>query len=69
MADSPSCFRCGYTASEIPDIVTMALSEKVTPDEYAMEDGTYNSVTNHFACDKCYIAIGMPSSPGGWKAP
>jgi hypothetical protein len=65
----PSCFRCKRVASEIPGIVETAEVEEMTPQEYAREDGTYNSVTGHFACDKCYIEIGMPSGPFGWKAP
>jgi hypothetical protein len=32
-------------------------------------EGTYNPVNGHFACDMCYIKLGMPVSPGGWKMP
>ena len=37
--------------------------------EYVLkEEGTLNPTNNHFACDKCYIKLGMPSSPRGWVA-
>lgn len=69
-----TCFRCERTPAQIPGIVMMAREDGVTPDEYAMEDGTYNPETQHFACDECYIAIGQPSyhvseGRGPWKAP
>ena len=39
-------------------------------DEYIQEDeGTYNPETRTFCCTSCYIEIGMPVAPGGWKAP
>jgi hypothetical protein len=36
--------------------------------EYVLDDGTFNRVNGHFACDECYIRIGQPSSPSGWVA-
>lgn len=66
---SPTCFNCGKTAAEIPGWETEAEIEKITVEEYARQDGTYNPATNRFACDECYIAIGMPVAPGGWVAP
>jgi hypothetical protein len=33
------------------------------------EEGTYNHLNGHFACDSCYIDLKMPSGPGGWHAP
>jgi hypothetical protein len=70
----PYCFRCGKPASSFSEYwrdeplgVTDA-AKAVRRDE-----GTYNPETNRFACDACYIAIGMPvGEPGnayGWKAP
>lgn len=48
-------------------------SGPVTPEmreEYVMtEEGTYNPLNGHFTCTKCYIKIGMPSGPGGWRCP
>lgn len=31
-------------------------------------EGTYNSSNGHFACDDCYIHMGCPTTPSGWKA-
>ena len=33
------------------------------------EEGTYNMANGHFACTECYIALGMPTTKEGWKAP
>lgn len=45
----------------------------VTPEmreEYVISDeGTYNHLNGHFTCDTCYIKIGMPTAPSGWKCP
>jgi hypothetical protein len=42
----------------------------MTPEQYVRsEEGTFNLKNGHFACTACYINIGMPSSPRGWKAP
>lgn len=65
----PVCFVCKRPASEIPDVLIGAEHEETTPAEFAREDGTYNSESNQFVCTSDYVAIGMPSSPTGWKAP
>ena len=71
----PYCFRCGKPASSFISGAMMAEDdEPISPAEYIRrEEGTYNRDTNRFACDACYIAIGMPvGEPGndyGWKAP
>jgi hypothetical protein len=72
----PYCFRCGKPASsfsEYRDMVHEAFPEVSAADYVRDEEGTYNPETNRFACDECYIAIGMPvGEPGndyGWKAP
>jgi hypothetical protein len=37
--------------------------------EYVLEEeGTLNPENNHFACDECYIRLGMPTTPWGWVA-
>jgi hypothetical protein len=42
----------------------------MTPEQYvSAEEGTLNRENGHFACTTCYIKMGMPSSPRGWKAP
>lgn len=40
-----------------------------TDDEYVMaEEGTYDPDSGFFLCDDCYIRMGQPSAPNGWKA-
>ncbi len=65
--EEPSCFNCGRRASEIPEY--LAEMPEFSPAEMAFGDGTYNRETNHFCCTECYIKIGMPTTPEGWKAP
>lgn len=79
----PYCFRCGKPASSFPEYRGRAADDgpfESEAEEHAStvayvlrEEGTYNPATNRFACDACYIAIGMPvGEPGdayGWKAP
>jgi hypothetical protein len=69
----PYCFRCGKPASsfsEYPDEwIDSETSFTSRADYVRQEEGTYNPVTNRFACDACYIAIGMPSAYDGWVAP
>ena len=60
---------CKRSADEIPGVVEFAKMEDMTPDEWVKsEEGTYNPSNGHFACDTCYIKLGMPSSPSGWRA-
>lgn len=67
---SPECFRCGRTPGEIGEYIAYAKESDMTPDEFVVaEEGTYNPAHNTFCCTKCYVAIGMPSSPKGWVAP
>lgn len=63
----PYCFRCGRPASSFPEYRNFTDVEAVA--YVRQEEGTYNPETNRFACDGCYIAIGMPSGPNGWMAP
>lgn len=71
--ESPHCFRCGKKPDELYEYIVAAKENKMTPDEYVLEEeGTYNPENNRFACTDCYIEIGMPS--GGatsrrWRAP
>jgi len=65
----PVCFNCHTPADQIPGWEIEAEIEEVSVDEYARQDGTYNPISNMFCCDRCYIVIGMPSAPGGWRAP
>ena len=66
------CFGCLRTPAELPEVVAIAADEGVTPDEWVRtEEGTFNRENGHFACDECYVAIGMPSlpAPARWIAP
>ena len=64
------CFRCLRHPSQIPTYVLSGETDGITAAEYVRrEEGTLNVETGHFACDDCYIAIGMPTSPRGWTAP
>lgn len=67
----PYCFRCGKPASSFSEYEIGAESEGLANAwQYVLqEEGTYNDDTNRFACDACYIALGMPAAPGGWRAP
>lgn len=72
----PYCFHCGKPASSFPEYDPFENSEREVrgsrADYVRREEGTYNRVTNRFACDECYIAIGMPAAPSGysgWVAP
>lgn len=68
----PYCFLCGKPASAFPeydDLIDPCWDRPTRAQAVESEEGTYNPDTNRFACDGCYIRIGMPSSPNGWKAP
>ncbi len=43
----------------------------LTPAEYVRtHESTYNASTNHFACSKCFLAIGLgPATQKEWIAP
>lgn len=66
-ADDPRCFRCNRSA--VACYPLWAIDEAGSPAQMAQSDGTYNPETFHFCCDRCYIEIGQPSSPTGWRAP
>jgi len=64
------CFSCGKSPEEIGEYITAGLENDLDPKDYVrFEEATYNPVTDHFCCTDCYIQIGMPTSPHGWKAP
>lgn len=69
----PYCFRCGKPASSFSEYGDfIGTKGSIAGDRAAYvrnEEGTYNPDTNRFACDECYIAIGTPSGPNGWRAP
>jgi hypothetical protein len=67
------CFRCGRSPDEIEEYQPGEAWEEGdfdSPSDFVREEeGTYNPENGHFACTECYIAIGMPASPVGWRAP
>jgi len=64
------CIGCHKRPEDIPEYVTQAREEGVTPSHWcAMNEGTFNPTNGRFACTACYIDMGMPSSGDGWKAP
>lgn len=64
------CYRCRRAPAEITEYVTAATHEQTTPEAYVWaEEGTLDRSTGRFCCTECYIAVGMPTGPKGWKAP
>lgn len=64
------CIECGKKPSELSEYVYYAEQEGITPEQFVYEnEGTFNFSNGHFLCTDCYIKVGMPSSPHGWKAP
>ena len=62
------CGLCCRVPATIPGIPAYAADEGLTPDEYVWrEEGTLNRDTGQFACDGCYIKLGMPTGPNGWR--
>jgi hypothetical protein len=66
----PVCIGCGKTPEEMTEYSKESTDSNFEPNDYVKrEEGTYNPANGHFACTPCYIDMGMPSSPTGWKAP
>lgn len=69
----PICFLCGRTPDQIEEYregIFWEVDHYKSPADYLrQEEGTYNRDTNTFACTDCYMKIGMPTAPSGWKAP
>lgn len=65
------CGLCLRRPENISAIVDMACESRLKPDEWVwQEEGTLNKDTGQFACDPCYIKLGMPSNAypnPGWK--
>lgn len=65
----PRCMKCKRTPDMIEEYVEGAAEMGVTPDVYVrVEEGTYNPDKERFACTDCYIEMGMPTAPQGWRA-
>ena len=73
----PFCAYCKTFAADMPFLDTFIIDEnnfrECSAEEreayVRKEEGTYNMNNGHFACDSCYIRIGMPNGPYGWTAP
>ncbi len=66
----PICVDCKKTPDQLPEFVSLANEEGITPDDYVRrEEGTYNRANGHFTCTDCYMKRGCPTRPNGWKAP
>lgn len=68
----PVCFNCHKTPDQLPEYSREMIDYPqswTTADYVRFEEGTYNPNVNRFCCTSCYIEIGMPTAPQGWKAP
>ena len=64
------CFSCGRVPEEILEYSQRFTGTNLSPDDYVwLEEGTLNRDSGQFACTACYIDVGQPSAPDGWKAP
>ena len=67
----PLCIGCNKHPDEISEYLD-AFDDRgyLSADDFVIcEEGTFNPATGHFLCTECYITAGMPSAPGGWRAP
>lgn len=63
------CARCRKVPLELKADYAAYLSPGQTPEDFVWaEEGTLDRETGLFLCDSCYVKVGMPSSPTGWKA-
>jgi len=66
----PQCGGCGKRPEDDSLIVLFAQYKGLTPDQYIwQQEGTLNDETGLYACDGCYIKLGMPANSSGpsWK--
>lgn len=64
------CIGCHKSPEELYSPEAVEAYGFETAREFVLKDeGTLNLTNGHFACDSCYIKMGMPTSPQGWKAP
>lgn len=62
--------RCQRWADDMADYDDAREGTGLSRADYVRyEEGTYNPANGHFLCDRCYIDVGMPSAPGGWRCP
>lgn len=64
------CVGCGKAPDQLNEYVEAAQELHISPEQYVInEEGTLNIENGHFVCTPCYVHMGCPSSPTGWKAP
>jgi hypothetical protein len=75
-APKPVCCRCRKTPWELDEyrsaaaenLVSLdALTEEVVNDYVRDNEGTLDPRTGWFACTDCYIKLGQPTGPTGWR--
>lgn len=67
--DPTTCIGCDKKPEEIDEYVQCGKQNNMTPAQFVRtEEGTFNRRTGDFCCTSCYIKLGQPSSPFGWKA-
>lgn len=70
VAPKPMCVGCKCTPDQIEEYRELAAEERMSPNDYCRrEEGTFNHENGHFLCTVCYVRAGMPTAPGGWRAP
>ena len=70
LSDEPFDPYCKRKASDIPDVQAYAEAAELSPAAWVRsEEGTFNEASNHFACDECYIRLGMPVAIPRWVCP
>lgn len=66
------CVGCGREPDQIQEYRLFSRGYGWTPAQFVeREEGTLNPENGHFACSRCYIAMGMPTGEHGkrWVAP
>lgn len=67
------CSYCGKTPDELPEYSEIIKDQKDyygSPADFVMkEEGTLDRSTGAFCCTDCYVKIGCPTEPVGWKTP
>lgn len=63
------CIGCRRGPTDIPEYFPDECEIDDVVEWITEENDTYNPANGHFACTACYVQMGMPTTPQGWKAP
>lgn len=64
------CIGCNKHPRDLEEYQEMAIEEDISPESYVwLYEGTINRKNGHFACTPCYVELGCPVAPKGWRAP